>query len=107
MGSKLTCSFGGSSEVPGTCWRPSRKHQATVQVGLHNRSVFPPAVPLAGVNHRNISNWSPSSELEVVGADRVRPLPGPTEHVEQPKEGDRRLHTDEHLAEVDGDHHQK
>jgi hypothetical protein len=49
--------------------------------------VFPPAVPLVGTNCRNVSSWSPSSELEVVSVDWVHPLPGPAQHVEQLEEG--------------------
>jgi hypothetical protein len=71
------------------CWSSSGKHQAIMGVDLHNRLVLPPMVPLAGTNRHNISSRSLGSELEIVGADRVHPLPGPTQYVEQPEEGNR------------------
>jgi hypothetical protein len=68
--------------------------------------VLPPAAALAGTNRRNVSNWSPSSELEVVRAERVHPLPSPAQHVEQLKEGIRWLQANRHLTKVDEDRHQ-
>jgi hypothetical protein len=88
------------------CWSPSGKHRAVVWVSPHDRPVLPPTVPLVGANHRNVGNWSPGSELEVVGVDRVYPFPGPAQRVEQPEERNRWPHSDEHLIEEDEDRHQ-
>jgi hypothetical protein len=65
-----------------------RKNQMVVGVGPHDRPVLPPAVTLVRANCRSISNWTPSSKLEVVGANQVHPLPGPAQHVKQLKDGD-------------------
>jgi hypothetical protein len=93
-------------EIPTTCWHSSGKHQVVVGVSPHGHLVLPPVVPLAWANSHNIRNWAPSSELEVVCVNQVCPLLDPTQHVEQPKERDGQPHADEHVTEVDKDHHQ-
>jgi hypothetical protein len=69
-------------EIPVAYWCPSRKHQTVMGVGQHDCPVLAPVVPLVRANCRNVANWFPSSELEVVGADRVWPLPGLGHHME-------------------------
>jgi hypothetical protein len=75
-------------EILVACWGSSRKHKTVVGVNPHDRPVLPAAVPLTGANCHNMSNWAPSSELEVLGADQVRPLPNTVQHMEQLEEGD-------------------
>jgi hypothetical protein len=93
-------------EIPATCWRSIRMHQKVMGVSSHNHPVLPPAIPLALANCRNLHNWGPGSELEVVRVDWFCPLPGPAQHMEQPEERDGQPHADEHLIEVDKDHRQ-
>jgi hypothetical protein len=77
-----------------------------MDVGPNDHLVFPPAIPLARADVRDVRNWGLGPKLEVVGADQARDLPGPPQHMEHLEQGDRWPHADEHLIEVDEDHHQ-
>jgi hypothetical protein len=82
-----------------------RQHQAIMDVGLYDHPVFPPAIPLAEADGRDVHDWPLGLKLEVVRVDQAGALPGPPQHMEHLKQGDRRPHADEHLTKVDEDHH--
>jgi hypothetical protein len=82
-----------------------RQHQAVMDIGLCNHLVFPPAIPLARADGRDVRDRPLGSDLEVVGAHQARSLPGPPYHAEHQEQGDQRPHADKHLTKVDEDHH--
>jgi hypothetical protein len=77
-----------------------------MEVSPHDHPIVPPVVPLARVDRHNIRNWSPRSELEVVGANWVHPLLGPAQDVEYSEKGNLWTHNNKHLTEVDENRHQ-
>jgi hypothetical protein len=58
------------------------EHQAFMDMGPYNHPVFPPAIPPARAHGRNVRDWTLGLDLEVVGADQVRVLPRPSQHVD-------------------------
>jgi hypothetical protein len=83
-----------------------RQHQAIVDVGPYNHSVFPLVILLVGANGRDVRDRPLGPDLKVVGIDQAGALPGPPEHVEHPEQGDRWPHADKHLIKVDENRHQ-
>jgi hypothetical protein len=83
-----------------------RQHQAVMDVGPYDHTVFPLVIPLVGADGRHLRDWPLGPKLEVVGIDQARALPGPPQHMEHPEQRDRWPHVDEHLTKVDEDRRQ-
>jgi hypothetical protein len=59
-------------------WGLGWKHKMVMSIDAHNHLVLPLAIPLAGGDGCDVRNRGRGLELEVIGADQVRPLPSPS-----------------------------